>query len=48
MHHDLEPPKLPPIGKGFAAWFAFCAVVGLGVLGVAAWAVITLVHHFAG
>lgn len=31
----------------FGAWFAFCALISLGVLGVLVWAVITLVHHFA-
>lgn len=38
--------RLPPIGKGFAAWFAFCAVIGLGLIGVMVWAVIELVTHF--
>ena len=31
----------------FNAWFAFCTVLGLGVMGVMIWAVITLVNHFA-
>lgn len=30
-------------GIGFAIWFAFCAVIGLGFLGLIAWAVISLV-----
>lgn len=42
----MKPGDLPG-AKFFAAWFAFCAVLAVGVLGVAVWAVITLVHHFA-
>jgi hypothetical protein len=33
-------------GTGFKLWFAFCALISLGALGVAVWAVITLVTHF--
>lgn len=33
-------------GKGFIAWFAFCGLLALGLLGVIAWAVIALVAHF--
>lgn len=32
----------------FGAWFAFCALLGLAVLGVAVWAVISLVNHVTG
>ena len=35
-----------PFGGWFAAWFVFCALLGLGVLGVIVWAVIALVTHF--
>lgn len=41
----LPTPKAPE-GGCFAAWFVFCALLGLGVLGVGLWAVITLVNHF--
>lgn len=30
----------------FKAWFAFCALLGLGLLGLIAWAVVALVTHF--
>ncbi|MET8985924.1 hypothetical protein ABZW49_10785 [Nonomuraea wenchangensis] len=30
----------------FGAWFLFCALLAVGVLGVVVWAVITLVNHF--
>lgn len=43
------PPTPNPLktgGKLFAAWFVFCAVIGLGLIGLLAWAVITLVNHF--
>jgi hypothetical protein len=30
----------------FAAWFLFCALLSVVVLGVAVWAVIALVNHF--
>jgi hypothetical protein len=35
-------------GRWWLAWFAFCAVLGLGVLGVLAWAVIKVVTRYAG
>lgn len=35
-------------GKWLAAWFAFCGLLGLGLLGLLAWAVIKLVTHYAG
>ena len=31
--------------RGFAAWFIFCAVLSVVVLGVAVWAVVSLVNH---
>lgn len=34
------------IGCLLAAWFAFCGLLALGVLGVIVWAVIRLVMHF--
>lgn len=34
------------IPLGFKLWFAFCALLGLSLLGVALWAVIKLVNHF--
>lgn len=34
------------IGGCFIAWFLFCALLGVAVLGVIVWAVITLVNHF--
>lgn len=30
-------------GPGFAAWFAFCALLSLGMTGLVVWAVIELV-----
>ena len=39
-------PRLGKWGKGFIAWFAFCTLLGLGLLGVIVWAVIALVAHF--
>jgi hypothetical protein len=30
-------------GKGFIAWFIFCCLVGIGMLGIIAWAIISLV-----
>ena len=40
----------PSLGAriAFAAWFAFCALVGLGFLGVIVWAVIALVTWATG
>jgi hypothetical protein len=32
--------------RWFAAWFVFCAVLGLALVGVGVWAVIALVNHF--
>ena len=31
------------MGKGFTAWFVFCALVGLAVLGFGVWAAYELV-----
>jgi len=39
----MEPQD---IGTGFKLWFAFVALVALGILGVGAWAAIRLVIHF--
>lgn len=36
------------MNKLFAAWFVFCALLGIGTVEVTIWALITLVHHFAG
>ena len=41
----FEPPELPRVGLGFKLWFAFCALVGLAIVGVLIWAVIMLVNH---
>lgn len=41
-----EWPQLPPIPTGFKVWTAIVAVLGLTVLGVVLWAVITLVNHY--
>jgi hypothetical protein len=43
--HD-RGPDLRRLGKGFAAWFIFCALLGTGLLALIAWAVIALVTHF--
>jgi hypothetical protein len=44
--HDRGKLEMPRVGKAFAAWFVFCAVLGLGLIGVMVWAVIALVTHF--
>lgn len=31
----------------FKAWFALCAVLGIGTTGLLIWAVVKLVNHFA-
>jgi hypothetical protein len=43
---DRRGPGLHPWGKGFIAWFGFCALIGIGLLALLAWAVIRLVTHF--
>lgn len=35
--------ELPPTPLGFKLWFAFCAVVAVGCLGLAAWLVVSLI-----
>lgn len=32
--------------KAFAAWFAFCALMSIAILGLSGWAIIKLVTHF--
>jgi hypothetical protein len=32
----------------YGPWFVFCVLMGLGMLGVLVWAVLTIVAHFAG
>jgi hypothetical protein len=32
----------------FGVWFVFCAALGLGLLAVGVWAVITLVNYLVG
>lgn len=32
----------------FGAWFVFCVLLGLALLGVLVWALITVVNHFTG
>lgn len=34
------------IPNGFKVWFVFCALLGLSILGVLGWAVISLVTHY--
>jgi hypothetical protein len=36
-------PELPPTPLGWKLWFAFCAVVGVAVLGVLVWLVIAAI-----
>lgn len=38
-------PELPPLPLGWKLWMGFCATLGLSVLGVGVWAVITVVNH---
>lgn len=44
--HNPRRPELPPTPLAFKVWFAFCTLLGLGLLGLIAWAVIRLVTHF--
>jgi hypothetical protein len=44
--HDRGGPGLRRLGKGFAAWFIFCALLAFGLLGVIVWAIIALVTHY--
>lgn len=44
MRNPRSQPE--PIPAWLKLWFVFCALLGLGVLGVAVWAVIKLVNHF--
>lgn len=46
MRFSDRKPELPGMPWWFMLWFAFCALLGLGILGLIAWAVITLVNHF--
>lgn len=39
MKHDHETGL-------FVAWFAFCALLSLGMVGLIAWAIVRLVVHF--
>lgn len=39
-------PRPPSMPLSWKLWGAFCALVSLVLLGVAVWAVITLVNHF--
>jgi hypothetical protein len=43
----MRTPTPGHIGAGFVAWFVFCALVSLAMLGLIAWAIVTLVNHFA-
>jgi hypothetical protein len=43
---DMEFPNMPKMPIGFKIWFAFCALLGLGLTGLIVWAVIALVTHF--
>jgi hypothetical protein len=43
----MKTPSPGHAGAGFAIWFAFCALIGLAMLGLIAWAIVTLVTHFA-
>jgi hypothetical protein len=43
---DLEFPKMPKTPIGFKIWFAFCALLGLSLVGLIVWAVIALVTHY--
>jgi hypothetical protein len=45
FHRDVDR-TIRRTGVAFGAWFVFCALVSLAVLGVGAWAVIRLVLHF--
>lgn len=42
--HPRKPEPFAP--TWFKVWFAFCALIGLGLLGLIVWAVIKLVNHF--
>jgi hypothetical protein len=41
-------PSRPDADGCFLAWFAFCTLLGLFVVGVIVWAVISIVNHVTG
>lgn len=43
-----RPSKLPPTPLGFKIWFAFCALLGAGMLAFVIWAVIRLLDILEG
>jgi flagellar biogenesis protein FliO len=44
MTRDFRAPELPQTPVGFKIWFAFCALLALGLIGLVVWAVVTLVN----
>lgn len=42
---DTDFFDVPPI---FKIWFILCGIVGLGLVGLAVWAVVKLVNHVTG
>jgi hypothetical protein len=38
----LEPP---PLSLGWKIWFAFCALLGVGVLSLVVWLVLTVISY---
>jgi hypothetical protein len=41
-------PSDSDIPPGFAVWFAFCGLLGLGVTGLAGWALIVFATNYKG
>jgi hypothetical protein len=42
MMRGVPEPEGP--GIGFKIWFAFCALLGLGMTGVVVWLIIAAIH----
>lgn len=46
MNSRTRRPSPEPTPLWFKAWFAFCALLGVGLLGLIAWAIVRLVTHY--
>ncbi|WP_158566463.1 hypothetical protein [Micromonospora craterilacus] len=44
--YRMPAPELPPMPWRWKVWFGIVALLGLGMLALIAWAIITLVNHF--
>lgn len=46
MHDRHRRPELPPLPLSWKLWFASAAVVAVGLLAFAVWAIARLVNHY--